>query len=105
MICVPSLNQESGFGLGPRDLIRSLSSLLGSFRGGNPAVTSILQDKLAMLGLSISSPQKLIDLSSDEDDRDEWRETTPRSITWSDGSLYSPTTPLSPSFAAAMQSL
>ncbi|KAJ4301734.1 hypothetical protein N0V90_003827 [Kalmusia sp. IMI 367209] len=107
MICVPSLNQDTGFGIGPRDLMHSLSSLLGSFRGGNPAVTSILQDKLTTLGLTISSPQKrLTDISSSEDERDDWREGTPRSLTWSDGSgLYSPGTPLSPSFPAAMSSL
>ncbi|PVH96923.1 hypothetical protein DM02DRAFT_674445 [Periconia macrospinosa] len=72
MICVPSLNQHSGFGLGPRDLIHSLSSLLSSFRGGNPAVMNILQEKLDVLGLSVSSPQKLLELSSPEEDKPEW---------------------------------
>ncbi|KAJ4352496.1 uncharacterized protein N0V89_007844 [Didymosphaeria variabile] len=107
MICVPSLNQDSGFGMGPRDLIHSLSSLLGSFRGGNPAVTSILQDKLTTLGLSISSPQKrLTDLSSSEDERDNWGEGTPRSLTWSDnGGWKSPVTSLSPNFPNILSSL
>ncbi|KAF2682292.1 hypothetical protein K458DRAFT_342761 [Lentithecium fluviatile CBS 122367] len=105
MICVPSLNQEAGFGIGPRDLIHSLSSLLSSFRGGNPAVINILQQKLTTLGLAVSSPQKLLDLSSSEDERerDEWSEHTPRSITWSDGALYSPTTtPLSATFPVSI---
>ncbi|KAK7179848.1 C6 transcription factor [Paraphaeosphaeria sporulosa] len=104
MICVPSLNQDTGFGMGPRDLIHSLSSLLGSFRGGNPAVTSILQDKLTTLGLSISSPQKrLTDLSSSEDEPEDWREGTPRSLTWSDnGGWTSPVTPVSPTFPNIM---
>lgn len=90
MICVPSLNHESHFGIGPRDLIHSLSSLLAHFRGGNPAVISILQDKLTQLGVSVASPQKLIDLSSSEEERDE-STGTPRSITWSESSGYSPT--------------
>lgn len=90
MICVPSLNHESHFGIGPRDLIHSLSTLLAQFRGGNPAVIGVLQDKLTQLGLSVSSPQKLIDLSSSEDEREEWN-VNPRSITWSENSLYSPT--------------
>jgi len=99
MICVPSLNQESGFGFGPRDLIHSLSTLLSSFRGGNPAVINILQQKLATLGLTVSSPQKLLDISSSDDERDEWLERTPRSITWGDGALYSHTTsPVSSTF-------
>lgn len=105
MICVPSLNQDSGFGIGPRDLIHSLSSLLGSFRGGNPAVTNILQDKLTTLGLAISSPQRrLIDLSS-EDEPDDGRESTPRSLAWSDGGWNSsPLAPLSPTFPPALSS-
>jgi hypothetical protein len=98
MICVPTLNHESHFGIGPRDLIHSLSSLLSQFRGGNPAVISILQDKLTQLGVSVASPQKLIDLSSSEDEREE-SNGTPRSIGWNDGSMYSPaiaTTPYQP---------
>ncbi|KAF1972077.1 RING-3 protein [Bimuria novae-zelandiae CBS 107.79] len=106
MICVPSLNQETGFGLGPRDLVHSLSSLLGSFRGGNPAVTNILQEKLSTLGLAMSSPRKrLTDLSSSEDEREDWREGSPRSLTWSDGGWTSPVTPLWPAFPPVMSSL
>lgn len=71
MICVPSLNTDTPFGLGPRDLIHALSALLGSFRGGNPAVTSILQDKLATLGLAIASPvRRLRDV--EEEGEEEW---------------------------------
>lgn len=92
--------------MGPRDLIHSLSSLLGSFRGGNPAVTSILQDKLATLGLSISSPQRrLTDLSSSEDEREDWSEGTPRSLLWSDGGWQSPAPPVSPTFPPGLSSL
>ncbi|PSN61952.1 hypothetical protein BS50DRAFT_650362 [Corynespora cassiicola Philippines] len=97
MICVPSINHESHFGIGPRDLIHSLSSLLASYRGGNPAVINILQDKLTTLGLSVSSPQKLIDLSSSEDEREDWSNGTPRSLTWSDSALYTPVSPVFPS--------
>lgn len=97
MICVPSAAPES-FGVGPRDLIQSLSVLLGSFRGGNPAVVSILQEKLTTLGLSASTPsQMLLDLSSSEEDRERdskradltsTMSNTPRSITWSGGASY-----------------
>ncbi|KAF1950113.1 RING-3 protein [Byssothecium circinans] len=74
MICVPSLNQTSHFGIGPRDLIHSLSTLLSSFRGGNPAVMNILQEKLGTLGLAVSAPRKLLELSSsEEDERQEWK--------------------------------
>jgi hypothetical protein len=93
--------------MGPRDLIHSLSLLLGSFRGGNPAVTSVLQNKLATLGLYISSPQKrLTDLSSSEDEREDWRDGTPRSLTWSDNvGWQSPVTPVSPTFPNILSSL
>lgn len=91
MICVPSLNQDTGFRVGPRDLIHSLSALLGSFRGGNPAITGILQDKLETLGLTITSPQRLVDLSP-EDERDEWSDNAPRPIAWSHAGIYSSTT-------------
>ncbi|OCL10650.1 hypothetical protein AOQ84DRAFT_288809 [Glonium stellatum] len=70
MICVPSINHGGYLAIGPRDLIHSLSSLLASFRGGNSAILSILQDKLTTLGLSVSSPPRIVELSSDEDD--EW---------------------------------
>jgi hypothetical protein len=95
MICVPSLNYDSSFSVGPRDLIHSLSSLLAHFRGGNPAVINILRDKLTQLGITASSPQKLIDLSSSEDEREE-RYSPQRSITWSDSSSYSPTVQTTP---------
>ena len=97
MICVPTLNHESHFGIGPRDLIHSLSSLLAQFRGGNPAVINILQDKLTQLGVAVASPQKLIDLSSSEDERERSdRSSTPRSLTWSDHAMYSE--PMAPAF-------
>jgi hypothetical protein len=76
MMIMPSLNHESHFSVGPRDLIHSLAQVLASFRGGNPAVISILQDKLTMLGLSAGSPQKLLELSSPEEEHDEWHGRT-----------------------------
>ena len=99
MICVPSATPES-FGVGPRDLIHSLSVLLGSFRGGNPAVVGILQEKLMILGLSVSSPQQKLDVSSSEDERERdskraflagTMSSTPRSITWRE-TIYTPAT-------------
>jgi len=72
MIYVPSLNQQSRFDVGPRDLLHTLSTLLGSFRGGNPTVINVLQEKLSALGISISSPQgRLIDLAPSEIEQDE----------------------------------
>jgi hypothetical protein len=101
MICIPSATPES-FGVGPRDLIHSLSVLLGSFRGGNPAVVSILQEKLTTLGISVCSPQqKLLDMSSSEDDRERDSDRAmlsvnmsgaPRAINWSESGIYSPVT-------------
>lgn len=92
--------------MGPRDLIHSLSSLLGSFRGGNPAVTSILQDKLATLGLTISSPQRrLTDVSSSEDEHEDSRDNNPQSLAWGDGAWNSHVTPLSPTFQSALSSM
>ncbi|KAF2261348.1 hypothetical protein CC78DRAFT_500227 [Lojkania enalia] len=76
MICVPAINRDSHFSIGPRDLIHSLSTLLGSFRGGNPTVVNILQEKLTKLGVSTSSPQKLINLVSPEDECEQWRSTS-----------------------------
>jgi hypothetical protein len=74
MLIMPSMNHPSQFDVGPRDFIHSLSQVLASFRGGNPAVISILQDKLMTLGLGTSSPQKLLELSSPEEEREEWHD-------------------------------
>ncbi|KAH9874597.1 hypothetical protein IAQ61_003787 [Plenodomus lingam] len=76
MMIMPSMNHESHFGIGPRDLIHSLSQVLAGFRGGNPAVIGILQEKLDTLGLSHGSPQKLLELSSPEEEREEWHDRT-----------------------------
>jgi hypothetical protein len=92
MIIMPSMNHESHFGIGPRDLIHNLSRVLSGFRGGNPAVISILQDKLATLGMAVGSPQKLLELSSPEEEREEWHEramSTP-------SSSYTPRSDMSP---------
>ena len=61
-------------------------------------VTSVLQDKLSALGISISSPQgRLMDMTSSEDEHDDGNQAGSHSLTWSDDSLSSPiTTP--PSF-------
>lgn len=69
---MPSLNHESGFDVGPRDLMHSLSQVLAGFRGGNPAVINILQEKLAALGLGVGSPQRLLELSSPEEEPEEF---------------------------------
>lgn len=74
MIIMPSMNHESHFGIGPRDLIHNLSVVLSGFRGGNPAVLNILQDKLSTLGMAVGSPQKLLELSSPEEEREEWHD-------------------------------
>ncbi|KAF1833007.1 hypothetical protein BDW02DRAFT_402713 [Decorospora gaudefroyi] len=74
MMIMPSLNHGSHFDIGPRDLIHSLSQVLASFRGGNPAVISILQEKLTTLGLGSRSPQKLLELSSPEEEHEEWHD-------------------------------
>jgi hypothetical protein len=74
MIIMPSMNHESHFDVGPRDLIHNLSLVLSGFRGGNPAVLSILQEKLSALGLAVGSPQKLLELSSPEEEREEWHD-------------------------------
>jgi hypothetical protein len=88
MIIMPSMNHESHFGIGPRDLIHNLSRVLSSFRGGNPAVLSILQDKLATLGMAVGSPQKLLELSSPEEEREEWHDRSFSAT--SSPSIYTP---------------
>lgn len=100
MIIMPSMNHESHFGIGPRDLIHNLSQVLGNFRGGNPAVINILQEKLATLGMSVGSPQKLLELSSPEEEHEEWHERTmsaPSSYT-----NFGDIPPLSPAFPTTM---
>jgi hypothetical protein len=100
MIIMPSMNHESHFGIGPRDLIHNLSQVLGNFRGGNPAVINILQEKLATLGMSVGSPQKLLELSSPEEEHEEWHERTmsaPSSYT-----NFGDIAPLSPAFPTTM---
>lgn len=100
MIIMPSMNHVSHFGIGPRDLIHNLSLVLSGFRGGNPAVISILQDKLSTLGLAVGSPQKLLELSSPEDEHEEWHDrsmSAPSSYTFN--SFISP---MSPTFPTSM---
>jgi hypothetical protein len=102
MIIMPSMNHESHFGIGPRDLIHSLSRVLSSFRGGNPAVIGILQDKLTQLGMAIGSPQKLLELSSPEEEKDEWHGERSMSAPSSYGSSYPSGSPISPTFPTEM---
>jgi hypothetical protein len=86
MIIMPSLNYESHFNVGPRDLIHNLALVLSGFRGGNPAVLSVLQDKLSTLGLASGSPQKLLEYAAQEEERQEWHN---RSSSVPSGCLYS----------------
>jgi hypothetical protein len=100
MIIMPAMNHESHFNIGPRDLIHNLSLVLSGFRGGNPAVVSVLQEKLSTLGLAVGSPQKLLELSSPEEEREEWHD---RSM--SAPSSYTPhndVPPISPAFPTSM---
>ncbi|CAO2654969.1 Nn.00g117020.m01.CDS01 [Neocucurbitaria sp. VM-36] len=100
MMIMPSMNHESRFGIGPRDLIHSLSQVLSSFRGGNPAVISILQDKLTTLGLAVGSPQKLLDISSPEEEHEEWHD---RSLSApSSYRAFTNVAPMSPAFPTSM---
>lgn len=101
MIIMPALNHESYFGIGPRDLIHSLSQVLSSFRGGNPAVINILQDKLTQLGMSVGSPQKLLELSSPEEEKEEWHGERSMSAPSSYGS-HTSSASLSPNFPPGM---
>lgn len=94
MIIMPSMNHESHFGIGPRDLIHSLSQVLSQFRGGNPAVINILQDKLTQLGMSCGSPQKLLELSSPEEEKEDWHGERTSSY----GSSQPSGTPISPTY-------
>lgn len=101
MIIMPSMNHESHFGIGPRDLIHNLSSVLANFRGGNTAVISILQDKLATLGMSVGSPQKLLELSSPEEEHEEWHDRS-MSAPQSSYAPYPEVHPMSPAFPTSM---
>jgi len=98
MIIMPSMNHESHFGIGPRDLIHSLSQVLSNFRGGNPAVINILQDKLTQLGMSCGSPQKLLELSSPEEEKEEWHGERTSSY----GSSYPSGSPIPPTYPTDM---
>ncbi|KAF7451726.1 Fungal-trans domain containing protein [Pyrenophora tritici-repentis] len=100
MMIMPSLNHESRFDVGPRDLIHSLAQVLGNFRGGNPSVINILQGKLTTLGFAAGSPQKLIDLSSPEEEYEEWHgRTMSAPSTYPSGPRE---TPISPSLQSSM---
>ena len=101
MIIMPSMNHESHFGIGPRDLIHNLSVVLSGFRGGNPAVLNIMQEKLSTLGLAVGSPQKLLELSSPEEEREEWHDrsnSAPSSYT----TYNDIPTPVSPDLPSSM---
>lgn len=102
MLIMPSMNHESHLGIGPRDLIHSLSQVLAGFRGGNPAVINILQDKLTQLGLSVGSPQKLLELSSPEEEHEEYHDRSMSAP--SKYPNYSDQSPVSPSFPSSMSS-
>lgn len=96
------MNHESHLGIGPRDLIHSLSQVLAGFRGGNPAVISILQDKLTQLGLSVGSPQKLLELSSPEEEHEEWHDRSMSAPSSYRG--YQESGPISPNYPSSMSS-
>lgn len=98
MIIMPSMNHESHFGIGPRDLMNSLSQVLSGFRGGNPAVINILQDKLTQLGMAVGSPQKLLELSSPEEEKEDWHSERTSSY----GSSYPSGAPISPTYPRGM---
>lgn len=102
MIIMPAMNHESHFGIGPRDLIHSLSQVLSSFRGGNPAVINILQDKLTQLGMAVGSPQKLLELSSPEEEKEEWHGERSMSAPSSYGPSYPSVPPVSPTYPTSM---
>ncbi|KAL5117894.1 hypothetical protein ACEQ8H_004212 [Pleosporales sp. CAS-2024a] len=104
MIIMPSMNHESHLGIGPRDLIHNLSQVLSGFRGGNPAVLNILQDKLTTLGMAVGSPQKLLELSSPEEEGEEWhdRKLSRNSAPSTTYSAYSDVPPLSPEFSTSV---
>ncbi|KAF1937607.1 hypothetical protein EJ02DRAFT_50285 [Clathrospora elynae] len=100
MMIMPSLNHQSHFDIGPRDLIHSLSQVLASFRGGNPAVINILQEKLTTLGVAVGSPQKLIEISSPGEEHEQWRD---RSISApSSYASLTDATPISLNFQSSM---
>lgn len=101
MIIMPVMNHESHFGIGPRDLMHSLSNILSSFRGGNPAVINILQDKLTQLGMAVGSPQKLLELSSPEEEKEDWHGEQSVSAP-SSHSSYPSASPLSPTYPTGM---
>jgi len=101
MMIMPSMNQESHFTIGPRDLLHSLSQVLAGFRGGNPAVIGILQQKLETLGLSQGSPQRLLEISSPEEEQEEWH-TTRVVSTPSSFPRFSARGPQSPTFPTCM---
>ena len=100
MMIMPSMNHESHFDIGPRDLIHSLSHVLASFRGGNPAVISILQDKLTALGLAVGSPQKLLDVSSPDEEHEEWHDRSMSAP--SSYAAFTDMAPISPTFPTSM---
>ena len=102
MIIMPSMNHESHFGIGPRDLIHSLSQVLSSFRGVNPAVINILQDKLTQLGMAVGSTQKLLELSSPEEEKEEWRGERSMSAPLSYSSSHPSVTPPSLTYPPGM---
>ncbi|KAF1919958.1 hypothetical protein BDU57DRAFT_156788 [Ampelomyces quisqualis] len=100
MIIMPEINHKSHFGIGPRDLVHSLSRVLSSFRGGNPAVLSILQDKLTTLGMAVGSPPRLLELSSPEEEREAWHDRSMSAP--SSYSPYSDIAPISPTLPHRM---
>jgi len=76
--------------------MNALAQVLASFRGGNPAVLNILQDKLGRLGLSVGSPQRLLELSSPEEEREEWHQRTTSAQSRSSALISMPPSPTFP---------
>lgn len=70
LICVPSFTAGKDKGLDLRDVIFGLCRLLASFRGGDPAVVSLLAEKLVTSGVMLLDPRQAIapiDESGDDD--------------------------------------
>ncbi|CEI62268.1 unnamed protein product [Fusarium venenatum] len=78
LICAPTLANVGSVHVGPRDILAALSSLITSLRTtGNPALLTLLREKMVACALDQAKPGRLLQITdvSDEDLYDELTHT------------------------------
>lgn len=64
----PAQTQHSSLLLGPQDILVHLTSIIGTFRGGNKTLLPLLQSRLSSIGLGSAILPRITDVTYDSPD-------------------------------------